>query len=458
MQIYSQELELRCIKTLTCKEIPEKVRSTLLGKLSKDFFHFDPTKSAFERINTIARKRFTVVDFHDLVDDPALLEDYRDLLRSSDAEECRSRKAIVSMLHSMENFRKLRTLYYMSDRILDAIEKGAVDIDKLLDDATNSIAKARKDLDNEDRFVIVGKNGNADDVVHRVLNKLSTELIKTGFAKYDSINGGVPIEGVMLLASTTSGGKSTLLMNLLCNMYEREHKRVCRVSLEMGDDQEMARLLSRVSGVPFSKIKQNKMSPKEKQRVEKAYRDFDAIGKEYNCVFNTVSPTKNMTIDDVLRMVKPFRFDVIGIDYVSLLSEGSGKRDQWQVLNDIIKDCKVFSRENKCLVIVLCQLDDESDRLRYAKGMKDHADVMWSWNYSKKEQREMRVLPVNTNKARDGELLNFDLAERFDIMTITDLDSDSYTVSDDDEDERPRNSSKKNVEEEEYGDDDYALS
>ena len=256
----------------------------------------------------------------------------------------------------------------------------------------------------------------------------------------------------MLLASTTSGGKSALLMNLLKNMYSQEHRRVCRVSLEMGDKQEMTRLLSCISGISFGRIKQNKLNPKEKQRIKLAFEKFNDIGVKHKCVFNTVSPTKSMTIDDTLRMVKPYRYDVIGIDYISLLEEANGQ-DQWKILSSIIRDCKIFSRENKCLVIVLCQLDDESDRLRYSKGMKEHADVMWSWNYSKKEQRDLRIIPISTNKARDAELLNFDLAERFDVMQINNIAEDAYSAQEADADE------ESDAEEQEAErNDDYALS
>jgi archaellum biogenesis ATPase FlaH len=454
MQIYSQELELKCIKTLTGHRIPEAIRSTLLGKLTREFFHYPPTIAAFNRINVIARKRFILVDFVDLVNDPALAQDFRDTLHDSDAEVCHSKQSIKTMLESLDRYRKMRILNASATAILDRMESDdAVNVDKLLDDAATSIAHARKDLEAADEFVIIGENGNAEDLMHSILHKVADELIKTGFNKYDSINGGVPMEGVMLLASTTSGGKSALLMNLMKNMYAQEHKRVCRVSLEMGDKQEMTRLLACISGISFSRIKQNKLNPNEKQRIKLAFEKFNDIGKKNKCVFNTVSPTKGMTIDDTLRMVKPYRYDVIGIDYISLLEEANGQ-DQWKVLSSIIRDCKVFSRENGCLIIVLCQLDDESDRLRYSKGMKEHADIMWSWNYSKKEQRDLRIIPISTNKARDAELLNFDLAERFDVMQINNIAEDAYSAQGaDDTDEEA------DVEEQEaQRSDDYALS
>lgn len=201
----------------------------------------------------------------------------------------------------------------------------------------------------------------------------------------------------------------------------------------MGDKQEMQRLLARISGVHFWKIKQNKLSPKDKQLINKAYEKFKQHGIDNSCVFSSISPTRSMRIDDALRAVKPYGYDVIGIDYVSLL-EGVDEDNQWRVLSSIVRDCKVFSRETKCLVIVLCQLDAETDRLRYSKGMKEHADVMWAWNYTKKEQRELKVLPINVDKARDGELFGFELAERFEVMTVENMVDDGSSYGSDDAD------------------------
>lgn len=469
MQLYSQDMELRCIVTLTNTKIPEPVRSTLLGKLSKEFFHYPPCSAAFNRIDVIARKRFEIIELSDLLEDPAMEEDFRDILRDSDVKPCKSKKAITRMVERLDDYRKIRIVYETANSALDKIEGDALDVESLLDEISEKVNKARRDIHEEDQFVVIGKNNNADELVHSVLNSIVDPLIQTGFTKYDDRNGGLPEEGVMIIAATTSGGKSAVLMNLLTNLYMKAKMRVGRISLEMGDKQEMQRLLSKLSGVSFWKIKQNKLSPKEKQRINKAYQEFKQYGEDNGCVFTSISPTRGMTIDDALRMVKPYAFDVLGIDYVSLL-EGVDDENQWRVLSSIVRQCKVFSRENKCLVIVLCQLDAETDRIRYSRGMKEHADVMWSWNYTKKEQREIKILPINVDKARDGELFSFELGERFDIMTVENIEGGGPSYGDDDEiddevdldaDEakgktRKKKRKKKNPDDSE--DDDYALS
>jgi replicative DNA helicase len=435
MQVYSQDMELRCIKTLTSTKIPERIRSTLLGHLNVDYFHYPPTAAAFERIAIVAKKRFELMSFVDLVEHPALSEDFRDILKDAEVKSVKSKKAMSRMVDSLDDYRKIRIVVDTASKALDQLESDSVDIDELLNVITDKITKARRNIGQEDEFIIIGgkNNKHADDIVHEVLNNLVEPMIPTGFTDYDNRNGGLPEEGVVLLAATTSGGKTAVLMNLMVNLYLLSNKRVCRISLEMGDKQEMQRVLSRLSGVAFWKIKQGKLNPKEKLRIKKAYANFKKHGAKNSAEFTTICPTRNMTIDDALRMIKPYGFDVVGIDYVGLL-DGVNDDNQWKVLSNIIRDCKVFSRETKSLIIVLCQLDDESDKLRYSKGMKEHADVMFSWNYSKKEQRELKILPINVDKARDGELFSFQLGERFEVMTVDNMSGGGSYDNDDDDD------------------------
>jgi hypothetical protein len=123
----------------------------------------------------------------------------------------------------------------------------------------------------------------------------------------------------------------------------------------------------------------------------------------------------------LLMMMKPYGYKVIGIDYISLL-EGVDEKDQWRALSAITRQAKIFSAENKCLVILLAQLDADDDRIRYAKGILEHADCAWTWNYYKAEVRETKTLPIRQLKARDQELFPFELREMFETMTIDNME------------------------------------
>lgn len=433
MQLYSQHMETKCILTLSNPKIPENIRSMMLGKLSKEFFHYPPCVAAFDRISAIARKRFEMVEYADLLEDPAMEEEFRDILRDTDIKCCKNKKAINKVVDTLDAYRQIRIIYDGCSEALDKLEGEKVDNDALMDNLADKITRARRSVEDEHKIVNIGANhSNADDVVENVLYKVEDELYKTGFTAYDERNGGLPKEGVMILAATTSGGKSTVLMNILVKLYLICKLKVFRVSLEMGDEQEMERLLSHLSGVPFWRIKQGKLRPKDRERIKTKYDEFKKFGEENGCTFSSMSPVRGVTFDDALRTVKPYSPHVIGVDYVNLL-EGVDDENQWRKLSGIVREAKIFSRETKSLVIILCQLDSDSDKIRYSRGMKEHADIVWIWNYSKKEQRELNVLPINVDKVRDGEVFSFDLSERFDIMTVENMESDGSNAYDSDD-------------------------
>ena len=462
MQLFTQEMELRCILTIVDPEIPEAIRSSLLGKLETDFFHYPPAKAAYIRLANIAKKRAEIIEYDDLVEDPSIDEDFRDILKECELDTCSSKKAIVNMVKILTDYRKMRNMYNTCTKVLEAFKGEAVEPDELLDMMSTDIAKARRDLAQDQKILRMGKKSNAKSVVNSVLTRVHEALIKTGFKPYDDKNGGLPEEGVMILSATTSGGKSVSLMQLCKNIYEmssKEHpNKIVRISLEMGEEQETRRLLSNLTGIPLWKFTRNKLSIQEKKKVKKAYNTFIKIGKKNGAQYDTLCPTRDMSIEEVFQMVKPFGYNIIGVDYISLLA-GVDSDNQWRVLSAIARLAKVFSRENHCLVILLCQLDDETNKLRYSKGIKEHCDVMWSWNYSDPAKRETRVLPIKVDKARDAELFSFDMAEKFDIMTVANIEgSETYdhnddSDDDDDDDDDPPSKSKKNK-----GGDDYALS
>lgn len=432
MELYSQNLEIRAIKTICDPRISRIEREILLGKLDKSYFWFPPSKSAFIRVSSIAQKRTTLIDFDDLIEDPTLEEDYRDILKDSEVKACRSKKSLATMVTSLSEYRKARYVYKMCKDGIEALKQDKVEIDELLNNLGETIAHARKDITEESKMYAFGHKDNTKTLIHDILHKQKDPLIKTGYTAFDNENGGLPTHGVVILAGTTSGGKSVLAMNILYNAYLSQHISACRVSFEMDDEQEGGRFLSRVSGVPYFKFVQSKLNPREKKFIQRKVKEFRLIGKKTNSRFAQICPTRSMTIDDTLLMIKPFGFKVVAIDYVTLL-EGADGDNQANALSSIARKCKLYSKETKTLILLLAQLDSESDKVRYSRAMQEHADVVWVWNYSKPEQRETKIIPIRATKVRQGVLSNFELKDEFDVMKISNLDEEDTSIDTDDD-------------------------
>lgn len=416
MQIHSQTAELRALLTVTTKKIPEDQRTLWLGKLNKDLFHTPVMRKAYERISKLAKKRFKIISWKSLLEDPSLDEDIRDILAETREKPCAKKSQMRETLETLEEFRKIRIMRDVALKIIDTLEQPAVEAESLLLDITQQITKANAAKQQDAFFLHFGADANADDIIDAICRNETLPRIKTGYTEYDKVNGGFPDTGVVILAGTTSGGKSTIAMNICRHMFLENNLSTFRVTLEMQEIQESQRLLSHITGIPLKRFKHAKLTMEDKRKIQAAYAMLKKHGKKHGINYTTHSPKGGLSMAEALQLAKPFGYKVIVIDYVGLLTEEAGA-DQWRSLMDAARMAKNYTQETGALVILLAQLDDESEKLRYSKGMKEHADTLWQWNYSKAEQRELKIIPVTVSKDRDGELMTFDLEEDFASMT-----------------------------------------
>lgn len=450
MQIHSQTAELRALLTITSEKIDEEKRTLWLGKLSKELFYSPPCRMAFERIDTLAKKRFKIVSFKSLLEDPSLNEDIRDILSRAREKPCVKKAQRDETLETLEEFRKIRIMHEACMKTIESLNEPQVDTEALLMDLSTAVSRANTTRADEDFFLHFGAQSNNEDIVEAICRNETMPRITTGYTEYDKTNGGFPTMGVIILAGTTSGGKSTIAMNICRHMYLVNNLSTFRITLEMQEIQETQRLMSHLTGIPLKRFSQAKLNADDKRKIRDAKKRMDAHGKKHGINYTTHSPKGNLSMDDCLRLAKPFGYKVIVIDYVGLLEEEEGS-DQWKSLMNAARTAKNFTRETGTLVILLAQLDDEKEKLRYSKGMKEHADVLWQWNYAKPEQRELKIIPMEVSKDRDGELMRFELAERFDIMSAFNMDDAQaggggnldFEESDAPEEKRKKKKSKK---------------
>lgn len=419
MKLYSQKLELIAINTI-CNSSDEEVQTYVLSSLDASYFHDEACAAAFKRVQTVAQKKAILLSYTELTEDPALSEDCRDVLREAPNQRCKTMDKATRLVNQLSEYRKTRILYNMAKNISDCLQKDTVDIGEMLDGCTEALSKAR--LSN-DLVQLVHSFGDGGDLslVERALATNHETLLKTGFHEVDNRNGGLPSEGVAILAATTSGGKSTFLMNLLLNMFKLNKISVANVSLEMNEEKLTRRNSSLLTGIPYWKYHKQALTPEDVRQTKIAWGKLHKFGEKHGVKYSMICPKHSVNITQLLTLVKPYKFKVLGIDYISLL-DGVDEENQWRVLSSIARQCKIFSEETRCLVILLAQLDSNDDRVRYSKGIVEHADVVWTWNYAKPEQRELKVIPIRQLKMRDAELYPFDLKESFETMLIDNPD------------------------------------
>lgn len=419
--LFSPKTEMAVIRTLTAPRIPEKARASFLGMCRAEMFNTPVCKLAYKRIAKITERTQVVPSWDDLVDDPSFDSEVREELSLAESKfkPLPSKTEVKSALKRLDRYRQLRELYECLEEQVSYFDKRqALDPEELANLIADRLTHVRKNHTTEQKIWNIGVKSNAKDILKQALYKPSEKQLVSGFTEYDTRNGGLPASGVMLLAGTTSGGKSVIANNLLKNVAElNKGVRGIKITLEMTAEQEANRIMSMVTGVPFWRIKQKKLTPAEKLSILRKMKAFNKKLKANKSQFGWVSPEGSMSIDDVLNMCKPYGYNLIILDYISLL-EGVDDDNQWRMLSAIARKAKVFATETKCLFVILCQLDGKTNQLRYSQGVKEHADVMWAWNYTDEAQRALKILPVKVVKARDGELFDLDLLDRFEVMQV----------------------------------------
>ncbi|QYW05357.1 hypothetical protein pEaSNUABM25_00001 [Erwinia phage pEa_SNUABM_25] len=397
----------------------------MMGRLGVSHFSSEITRKAFRRITKLVEVKSEIIEWDDLLEDPNLAEEFRDSLREADEKPAKSMKGFDRVYDNLEKYRQRRDIMNIGKMI--AKDFGEADAEEFneqeyMQGLADKLGQAQRGTRSTEKVhTFGGKKSNAIKLAKQVILNPKEVMYKTGFKNYDKRNGGWPTTGVVLLAGSTSGGKSVISMNIADAMAKINGIHCLKVTLEMTAEQEMKRMLSMISGIEFNKIKQGKLSKREQKQLIEAAKQYDKIMTKSKGRNSFTSPERGMSIDDVLYMSIPYGVHVTFIDYVGLL-EGVDNDNQWRELSTIVRKAKVHANATGQLVVILCQLDDQSGRIRYSGGMREHADVVWSWNYSDPEIREGHVIPMQVMKARDGELFEMAIAEAFHLMRVSDAE------------------------------------
>lgn len=427
---FSVEAEEKAI--ITILDGASDISMELLGLLSEDHLGTDEAQQCFIRINSLIKNNHQVPSRSVFCEDVTLTDEARSFLKDAQSDPIVKREDVVPLFNILDFHRKYR-VFLRGIKSLSTIAKD----DKLenMDSPVSTIEQLLLDLRSETQqtqLVVAGDgdNAHADEVVQRILSPEDTESrIYTGFGYFDKMCGGFRKPSVVVVSATTGGGKSCMRTQLCKNMYMDQKLSTCIMSMEMSEEEEMVRLLSNISQVPFEKIERHQMSSSQQSKVLNAWEQFKQVGRDHGSRFIFWVPQgSGVTAHNIITFLKPLNLDVIVVDYIGLLASSSKDEAQWQALGDMVREFKVASAVLKCCFIVLAQFDGDNNRIKYSRAIQEHANILWAWSYGEKEQETgiVNIQQIKNRNARSN--IDFRLHFQFETMTITDYQGDpSYT-------------------------------
>lgn len=190
-----------------------------------------------------------------------------------------------------------------------------------------------------------------------------TEKIRTGFVDLDKVLGGGYGRGTLnAIGGRPSMGKSTLAMNIAINVLtdpERENV-VAYFSLEETVKAFMRRVLLHLAKCGVEQIRNE--DEQAIKRLIKAQDEMHKVKDRFMIMHLPGAKVGRLTALCRKFKAKKKHLDLIVIDYLTLLDMGNGRKPLNQAIGDITKALKALSAEMNAPVLLLCQLNRESEK------------------------------------------------------------------------------------------------
>jgi replicative DNA helicase len=234
-------------------------------------------------------------------------------------------------------------------------------------------------------------------------------------------------------------GKTALALHLL-KLKDICNRKTIFISLEMSQDQLIARLLCSVSGIDYANIKDRSLDEAPIKVVEKivdAAEKLEALNitlvdKGVSDIASAVSLCKNI-------LDHQGELGMIVIDYLQLMKGSSQNKNQIreQEVSEISRSLKLLAKECDCPVVCLTQVNREAEKrqdkrpglsdLRESGSLEQDADavlMLYREDYYAKEfSVDAGQLEIIVAKNRHGSLGTAKVKYDRNTQTISNLDS-----------------------------------
>ena len=310
---------------------------------------------------------------------------------------------------------ELRALIKAADEIKGACFDEGEDADKILDTAEQSI------LD------IAQKNQKTDyspirDVLEEnleLINKAAQhdgELIglTTGFTPLDELTNGLQKSNLIILAARPGIGKSAFSLNIARNAAEKANASVLIFNLEMSKPELGMRLLAMEANISMDSIISGKLVGNDWQHISSA---VDTLAKTKIVIDDKPGIGLMEMKHKCRRLQKEQGLDLIIVDYLQLMSAEGRFENRNQEIGKLTRGFKLLARELNCPVLLLAQLNRETEKnkgrkpmpsdLRDSGSIEQDADMII---FLYRDEDVLNTCHVEIAKHRNGPLGEFKLS------------------------------------------------
>ena len=274
-------------------------------------------------------------------------------------------------LKNVKDKARLRKMRKDFIRLAEEMKSPVVDVDKLMQDATEVIMKLT--IDNAEKIESGAELAQTGKRVieERIANKGVLKGISTGIGKLNRLTGGWKGGDLIIVAAESGKGKTAFSQNFISTACFNHKYPTLYINSEMSREQVILRFASMVSGVNNDMIKFGEISEIQKQKI---FGELTMI--ETAPFYHYPSPSLN--IQKVTSAIRKTHVQnqtkFVVLDYIGRLDRTDKNSKEWEEVYQIVKTLKTLAQELDVAVMILAQLNDDGS-LQVAKRMKNESDI-----------------------------------------------------------------------------------
>ena len=223
--------------------------------------------------------------------------------------------------------------------------------------------------------------------IKRMLSKEDSDGLLTGYKDLDNLTNGLKPAEMIVIAARPSVGKTSLAMNIVENIafspkYSDDPKNILVFSLEMSSASLAMRMICGRARVNMNDLR--------KGFIAKNYaEELNKVSKRFQEAPIWVDDTSGLTINQIrakARRVKTRNpLSLVVVDYLQLISGDTRSPSRENQISDISRGLKAMAKELDVPVIVLSQLNRDSEKekrdprlsdLRESGSIEQDADIV----------------------------------------------------------------------------------
>lgn len=396
----------------------------IVNLLNADDFYFEANKEIFDSIKQVHIQNIpvdVVTLFEELKKRGKVdyIGGYEYLVKLT--ENIITSKNVEAYCNIIREKATLRRLISASSEIIEKGYRENDDVQKIIELAESRIFSISQNRSinsfSEIKDVLMDVFNTLEE---RAMNKGSITGLTTGYDDLDRMTSGLQKSDLILLAARPSMGKTALALNITMNAVKTGAS-VALFSLEMSKEQYVQRIISMESMVDSSKLRTGNLDDDDWTRLIATMSTIS----NYNIFIDDTAAISVFELMSKCRRLKIEKgLDLIVIDYLQLMSDGTNSSNRQQEISNISRGLKALAREMDCPVMALSQLSRAPELrqdhrpimsdLRESGAIEQDADIVLMLYrdeyYFKEESEKKGITDVIIAKQRNGPVGTVELA------------------------------------------------